>query len=158
MFSYIIFLLYGFLFASHEGFRQAIHRHAKAGLVLALLAAITAAVLFFTIDNLLLALSPVSIYAWGIIIAVLSAADKRLNRPSRALALLGDSALPFYIVHEPLLVGVAFYVCTADLGILPKLAIMLAISLPLMVLTVALIRRVNILRFLFGLRPQALKT
>jgi glucan biosynthesis protein C len=153
MFSYIIFLLYGFLFASHEGFRHAIHRHARAGLVLALLAAVAAAVLFFTIDDLMLALSPISIYAWGIMIAVLSAADKRLSKPNRALALLGDSALPFYIVHEPILVTVAFYVCATDLGILPKLAIMLVIALPLMVLVVALIRRVNALRTLFGLRP-----
>jgi glucan biosynthesis protein C len=153
MFSYIIFLLYGYLFASHEGFRQAIHRHARAGLVLALLSAIAAAILFFTIDDLMLALSPVSIYAWGIMIAVLSAADKRLNQPNRALALLGDSALPFYIVHEPILVMVAFYVFPMDLGILPKLAVILVIALPLMVLAVALIRRVNALRFLFGLRP-----
>jgi hypothetical protein len=57
-------------------------------------------------------------------------------------------------VHEAILVSVAYYVCITDLGIFPKFVIILAVSLPLMLLAVALIRSMNILRFLFGLRQR----
>jgi glucan biosynthesis protein C len=153
MFSFVLYLIYGYIFASNDGFQRTIDRHARLAVWIAILAAIGAAVLFLTSPNLYLSLIPVSIYVWSVDIIILSVARKRLSRPSKTLALLGDGALPFYIVHEPILVTVAFYVCATDLGILAKLAIILAASLPLMVIAVAFIRRVNILRFLYGLRP-----
>lgn len=153
--SYVVFLVLGFLIASNDDFLRAIHRHARASLVVAALCIVAGAVIFLAIGDLYLAMIPVGIYAWCIGIAVLSAANKRLNAPSRALALLGDGALPFYIVHEGILVPVAFYVTATSLGILPKYGIILAVALPLMVLAAALIRRVNVLRLLFGLRPIA---
>lgn len=155
MFSFVFFLIYGFFFANNEGFQRAIDRHARYAPWIALLSAITAAVVVLNTPDLFLSLIPVSIYVWSIDILILSHARKHLRQPSKTLALLGDSALPFYIVHEPILVAIAFYVCATDLAILPKLTIILAASLPLMVLAVAFIRRVNTLRFLFGLRPTS---
>jgi peptidoglycan/LPS O-acetylase OafA/YrhL len=155
MFSFVFFLIYGFFFANNDGFQHAIERHARYAPWIALLSVIAAALLYLISPNLYLSLIPVSIYVWSIDILILTYARKHLSQPSKTLALLGDSALPFYIVHEPILVAIAFYVCAKELAILPKLAIILTASLPLMVLAVALIRRVNGLRFLFGLRPVA---
>lgn len=155
IFSYVVFLLCGFLMASNDDFLRAIHRYARASLVVAGISVAAAAAVFLAFDDPMLAMAPVCIYSWSIDIAVLSAAHKRLNKPGKALALLSDSALPFYIVHEGILVPVAFYVCATSLGILPKFAIILVVSLPLMVLAAAFVRRVNVLRFLFGLPPIA---
>ncbi len=155
MFSFLLFLIYGYIFASNDGFQRAIDRHARFTPWVALLSATAAGIVYVSSSNLNLSLIPISIFVWSIDILILSYAGKALNKPGKMLALLGDSALPFYIVHEPILVAVAFYVCATDMAILPKLLIILTASIPLMVLIVALIRRVNPLRVLYGLRPIA---
>jgi peptidoglycan/LPS O-acetylase OafA/YrhL len=155
MFSFLVYLIYGYAFSSNDAFQRAIDRHARSAPWVALLSAIAAGIVYVSSSNLNLSLIPVSIFVWSIDILILSYARKALNKPTKLLALLGDSALPFYIVHEPILVAVAFYVCAMDMAILPKLLIILATSIPLMVLAVAFIRRVKPLRFLYGLRPIA---
>jgi peptidoglycan/LPS O-acetylase OafA/YrhL len=154
MFSLVWFLILGYLIASNEGFQRAIHRHVRYAPGVVILAVGAAALAYLPNEDMYLALVPISIYSWSIAILLLSHASKRWNKPNKALALLGDSALPFYIVHEGILVSVAYYVCITDLGIFTKFVIILAVSVPLMVLAVALIRSVNILRFLFGLRQR----
>lgn len=66
-----------------------------------------------------------------------------------------EAVLPFYILHEPVVVAIAFFVVRWPVGIAMKY---LAISVPSLVVTLVLyelfIRRIAIVRFVFGMRPQ----
>jgi Acyltransferase family len=72
----------------------------------------------------------------------------------RLVAYGNEAVLPFYILHEPVVVLIAFFVVPWPTGIALKY---LAISVPSLALTLALyellIRRIGIARFLFGMRP-----
>jgi glucan biosynthesis protein C len=63
--------------------------------------------------------------------------------------------LPFFVLQQPQIIGIAFYVVQWNLGVLPKWLIISTLAL---VLTLALyellIRRVNAIRWLFGMKPR----
>ncbi len=62
--------------------------------------------------------------------------------------------LPFYVVQQPVIILIAFYVVPWNMGILPKWLIISTLSLALsLVLYDLLIRRVNGIRWLFGMKP-----
>ena len=66
--------------------------------------------------------------------------------------------LPFYILHQTVLLSVGYFVVPLAIPDLLKWAIILLVSFALiMVLYEFLVRRFNVLRFLFGmkLRPKA---
>jgi len=61
--------------------------------------------------------------------------------------------LPFFVLHQPAIVVVAFFVVQWPMALLPKLVIVLAASFALALgLYEGLIRRVRPLRLLFGMR------
>jgi glucan biosynthesis protein C len=63
--------------------------------------------------------------------------------------------LPFYLIHQTIILVVGFYVIRWNMGILPKLLTVTVISFPLiLVLYELLVRRFNAMRFLFGMRPR----
>ena len=63
-----------------------------------------------------------------------------------------EAALPFFVLHQPAIVVIAFFVVQWDMGILPKLLIVVAASLAVALgLYELVIRRVRFLRTLFGM-------
>jgi hypothetical protein len=104
---------------------------------------------------------------WLWLVAILGLLDRRLSRPDgqeapegrragrvrRFYGYLAVAALPFYILHQPIVVGVAYGVVRWDAPMLVKYGTIVLASL---VLTVAaydlLVRRTRVTRFLFGLR------
>jgi hypothetical protein len=63
--------------------------------------------------------------------------------------------LPFYILHQTIILLVGWYVIPLNLSILLKYLIISPISfLLILALYELLIKRVNAIRFLFGMRPK----
>jgi glucans biosynthesis protein C len=62
--------------------------------------------------------------------------------------------LPFYVLHEPVIVAIAFWLVRWDVGIVPKyLALVLASFTGTLALYEFGVRRTRITRFLFGMKP-----
>jgi glucan biosynthesis protein C len=73
----------------------------------------------------------------------------------KALAYGNEAVLPFYLFHQTVILIVGYFVIRWNLGILPKLLIVAAVSFPLiLVLYELLVRRWSVVRFLFGMRPR----
>jgi hypothetical protein len=71
------------------------------------------------------------------------------------LAYGNEAVLPFYIFHQTIILCTGWFVIRQDMGILPKYLIIAVISFALiMVLYEALVRRFNVVRFFFGMRPK----
>ena len=99
--------------------------------------------------------------AWPGLLAILGFAMKRLAFANRTLAYTGEAVLPFYILHQNVLLWVGFFVVE---WAVPDLAKYLIIALSSLLIIALLyeyaVRRFNALRFLFGMRPvrQAIPT
>jgi hypothetical protein len=96
-----------------------------------------------------------SISSWSAVVFVLSMGARYLNANHRMLAYANEAVLPFYLFHQTVILLVGFFVVRWKLGILAKLLIVAAISFPLiLILYELLVRRLNAVRFLFGMKPK----
>ena len=170
--AYLLFFLYGFVLAADERFREAMRRDA-------VLAAVLGVVLFgIGMPLFLIAggdpftdMTPFAIGArilygitgWCWVVAILGLLDRRRRRPSassepvrggrRAYRYLATAALPLYVLHQPIVVAVAYEVVRWQAPILVKYTVIVVISLALTVAAYdLLVRRTRVTRFLFGMR------
>jgi hypothetical protein len=92
---------------------------------------------------------------WSWIVFVLSLGAQYLNVNNRVLAYSNEAVLPFYILHQTIIVCVGWFVIGWNIGILPKYLIIAVVSFAvIMILYELLVRRLNVVRFFFGMRPR----
>jgi glucans biosynthesis protein C len=91
---------------------------------------------------------------WVWVLALLGTARALLSSPVRGLGYASEASFPCYVLHQTVIVGVAYLVVGWDLPVWWQFA---AICLAGFALTVLLyevvIRRFNPIRFLFGMKP-----
>jgi surface polysaccharide O-acyltransferase-like enzyme len=180
--SYALFLVYGFLAAANprigEAFQQRWRPAAAMGLLLfvaagAAYAAAAADVEPFTdMDSLSMAFRLLkSVDGWLWVVAIVGLARARIGRrrsspaptppgrPGRAdlLGHLGayanDAVLPFYVLHETVIVVVAYFVLAWPIGGGAQYCVIALASLAATLLAYDLgVRRSPVSRFLFGLK------
>ena len=94
-----------------------------------------------------------SIANWSWVVFILSLGVRYLNFDNKLVNYGNDAVLPFYVLHQTIILVVGWFVITWDIGILPKFLIIIVVSFVLiMALYELLIRRLNIVRFFFGMR------
>ncbi len=97
-------------------------------------------------------------HPWFFILALLAYGRRFLNFTNKFLKYFAEGAYPIYILHQTVLVTVAFFVVQWGLGVGAKYAIIAALSFAGTVLAYdILVRRTNITRFLFGMKPRTKK-
>lgn len=96
-----------------------------------------------------------SITSWSAVVFVLSIGNRYLNTKHKLLTYGNEAVLPFYLCHQTVILCVGWCVIRWDMGILLKLLIFSGVSFPLiMMLYEMLVRRFNIVRLFFGMRPK----
>ena len=96
--------------------------------------------------------------SWCCILAILGFGRKRLNYTTPFLKYANEAVLPFYILHQTAILGVGYFVLQWAIPDLLKWLIIVPVSFAIiMLLYEFVVRRYNIMRFLFGmkLKPQA---
>lgn len=91
-------------------------------------------------------------YQWLCIVAVLGFARRWLNRDSPARRYLTDAIFPYYIVHQTALILIAHGLQGSGLPAFAEAGIVIAGTAAVCVATYEMVRRIAILRPLFGLR------
>jgi peptidoglycan/LPS O-acetylase OafA/YrhL len=96
-----------------------------------------------------------TLMSWGWALFVLALAMKHLNFSNKLLAYGNDTIMPFYLLHQPVIIVIAYFVVQWDAGILVKLMV-LGISSFLITLGLVelLIRPFKPMRRLFGMKPR----
>ena len=94
-------------------------------------------------------------YQWLCIVAVLGFARRWLTTDSAARRYLTDAIFPYYIVHQTAIIMIAHELRGRDLPAWLEAACVIAGTVAACVLTYEVVRRVAILRPLFGLRVAA---
>lgn len=160
--GYILFFLYGFILFSNVKLQESIKRWRWVSLTLTIICTVALAytndrygsAVFgsrgYTIVNGLFGgnawLWSVSIFGFGM---------KRLNFQNRFLAYANEAVLPFYILHQTVLLCVGYIIVRLDI---PDALKFIVIGLSSFVIIMAvyefLIRRVNVMRALFGMKVK----
>jgi hypothetical protein len=165
-FEFMVFFLVGYILLANERFTESIKKSGSICLLFGLAAFGGQGILILKLGynyqggeqfGLTFALFEIvmSIGRWSWMVFVLSLGAKYLNFNNKALSYGNQAVLPFYIFHQTIILCVGWFVIPLNMGILPKYLIIAVTSFALiMVLYELLVRRFNLVRFFFGMRPM----
>jgi peptidoglycan/LPS O-acetylase OafA/YrhL len=152
---FLIFFFLGYVLVADARFDDAIARHKGIALVLGvgLFVVWLSLVLRGEISRNWMQPIPQDLIAWFCLIAILGYGKKFLGFTSGFLRYANEASYPVYILHQTVIVIIAYYVVRWNAGALFKFVIIAVASLAV---TVALydvvVKRFNVTRFLFGMR------
>ena len=164
---YMVFFLIGYIMPADRRFTESFKKHGWICLALWLVG-------FGGLGQLVLALGynpipgnePFSLQyvffqiIWSItslssVVFMLSLGARYMKTHNRMLSYGNEAVLPFYILHQTVILCVGWFVLPLNMGILPKLVIVIVVSFILIMgIYEGLIRHFNWVRFLFGMRPK----
>ena len=156
--TYLVFFLIGYLLATDERYRPAIEKVRFVSLTLSLLSVIAGYILLAEMD--VAGTNPLYLLvratnAWSWLLTFLGFASHHLNFSNRFLKYANEAVLPFYILHQTVIVGIGFFIKDWQWAVFPKFLFLAIISfIVILVMYEFVIKRVNILRFLFGMKMQ----
>lgn len=154
--TYLVFFLIGYLLATDQRYRMAIQRVRLISLISTLLTVAAAYMLLAEIE--VSSANPFYLFiraanAWSWLLTFLGFASKHLNMNNPVLKYANQAVLPFYILHQTVIVVVGYFIKDWPWPILPKYAILAVTSFTIIVLIYeAAIKRSKSLRFLFGMK------
>jgi glucans biosynthesis protein C len=160
-FSLIIFI-YGFLICSNERFWQIIEDNRQLALVIALVT-VTIMYVFYWISwpepsdaGMVLYWFCRDINIWCWLLAILGFSRKYLNVHNKYLQYANEAVYPFYILHQTLIIILAYYLMNWQAGVAVKFIIIsTATFLICWFMYAFIIRSSSITRLLFGLKIGA---
>ena len=161
--TYVLFFILGYLIFANPGILKLVQKMRWIGLGVALISVCCMIIFFFeelaspaeyfgspafAIATLVQALD-----VWGWLIAIVGFGSRYLNRNNRFLAYANEAVLPFYILHQTLIITIGYYVVQWSAGVgLKYLTISVTSFIGIMLIYELLVRRLDVLRFLFGMR------
>ena len=179
-YSYALFILYGYLLATDRRFGQALRRHRKSALILGIATFAVVGFLFALgsesegvdvladYDAVSLGMRAVrGLSGWLWIVTILgfasgSGKDGRASPDTKAVSsalnrvssYTSEAVLPFYVLHQTVIVLLAFYVVQWPISATLKYLTICLISL-VVILAIydVLVRRTRPTRFIFGMKP-----
>jgi glucan biosynthesis protein C len=152
---FLTFFVFGYVLAADARFDDTIARHKGIALVLGVglfvvwISPATRDVISFNWPQ------PITrdLIGWFCLIAILGYGKQFLNFTNGFLKYAGEASYPAYILHQTVIVIIAYYVVRWNAGVLVKFAIIVAASLAVtVVLYDVVVKRTNVTRFLFGMR------
>jgi glucans biosynthesis protein C len=91
-------------------------------------------------------------HSWLWIFAIVALAARFLSGTNRFLVYGNEAVLPFYILHQTVIVSIGYYVVQWSAGVGIKYLVISTTSFVAIMVLYEAVRRFNVLRFLFGMR------
>ncbi len=153
---YITVFFFGFLMVSDSRITQVIYRNRYGSLIAAFLILV---VLFLmetdvlaTTQALLLSLYAIDCWLW--LLAFWGMGMKLLNFTNRLIRYANDAVLPVYILHQTLIIVIGYYAIRWNIPAVAKYFFVVAAVFLSSLLIYEVVRRINITRFLFGIKVR----
>ncbi len=157
MLTYLIIFILGIVIATHRSFLNKIMEVRYIALILGIVfmgGVITCyqikseSTLFYIVK-----FTAIAFNVWFWIIAILGFGKHYLNFNNQFLQYANRAVLPFYILHQTFIVGIGYVMIDWKSGVLIKYAVLSLSSFVLIMITYDfIIKRVKVLRFLFGMK------
>jgi glucan biosynthesis protein C len=156
MVYYFILLFFGFLIFADERIQQTIIKLRFVSLIvaIALLVMLKRGVFIRTQPRFVGPVFQETLSSWCFILTILGLGMKYLTASGRFLRYATEAVLPFYMLHQPIILLIAFWVVQLQIHILVKYLIIVILSFAGIMLLYEGIRRVGALRFFFGMKRR----
>ncbi len=159
---YLLFFVYGFIVMAHDGLQARIQQFRWVSLAAGNACVIALLMLWvargdpvFGTARFLQIFGLFGISSWCWILAFLGFGFKHFTRSAPILAYATEAVLPFYILHQTVLLCTGYFVTRWQIPDLLKfLTISLSSFTVIMLVYEFLVRRINVLRFLFGMKSK----
>ncbi len=159
--SHILFFLYGFLLVSHDGLQDSIRRLRWVSLTAGLLLIVGHITLktiggdpSFGTARYTLIFSIYGLSSWCWILAIWGFGMQHLNFSTPSLRYANSAVLPFYVMHQTVLLVVGYFVVGWAVPDLLKFGVISFSSFVLILIVYEfVVRRSNLPRVLFGMKP-----
>jgi glucans biosynthesis protein C len=93
------------------------------------------------------------ILVWNTLFFILFLGDKYFNFSNAALKYTSEASMPFYVLYQPIIIIIGFYIYNLEWKVPGKVIFLVPIAFTIILISYHfIIRRVNFLRVLFGLR------
>lgn len=156
--TYLVIFLLGYIFCTRATYFEKLKSYRRITLVSGMLATSAGLYLVF-----ITGFSTYSIEfsilrgfnTWSWLCTILGYAGSLLTSRNRHIAKAGNAVMPFYILHQTLIVMVGFWIREWSLPIPIKFVILCVVAF-LLILSIyeMVIRRTRVLRFLFGMKEE----
>lgn len=159
--SYLVVFMLGFLIAFDFRYRETMEKSRFISLALGILT--TSLMFLFPVDLAPLgnaAQYSVTIFcrsfnSWFWLVAILGFGSKYLNFNHEILNYAREAVLPFYVLHQTIIVGIGFYIANWEMNVMVKYLILSTVSfIMLIAMYDLLIKRFSVLRFIFGMKVK----
>lgn len=162
-FTDILLFIFGYMLIADERVLQAVDRHRWWTLGVAL--PLTALYCVVTVNGLFagarFSAADVSIYmirtlaAWSWIVALIGLGRRYLTAGGPVLRYAREASYPVYILHQTVIVVLAYFIVTWPVGVAVKyVAILVAASAGTLLLYELTVRRFDLVRVAFGMKPR----
>jgi len=159
--TYLALFVTAYAMASNPQFEESIEKNSGVALFVGIMTSVAIIVLLakgVVSDSSLMARSYVlvstvwALNGWCWVAAILGFGRKYLSFNQKYLSVANELVLPFYILHQSVIVAVAFYVVQLDIVVIAKYLLIVLVSFPIIVALLYPISKFNVPRFLFGMR------
>lgn len=160
---YIPAFLLGYAIAKHEPFFESCQRMRWPMLIIGFAAWLSLEVFRITITGeptpaiLMIGAAFRELQAWTTILALFGFARKHLRHDGKIRRYLTDAIFPFYIIHQTAIVVTGHYLNGLGLPVWVEVPTLIAITIASCWLGYEIVRRIGILRPLFGLKMETAK-
>jgi glucan biosynthesis protein C len=156
--AYIFFFIDGYFVFSSDDLQKAIIRQRKVALAAGVVLVIGMLAIYATnpipdgspLYRVVMVLLSTSSWCW--IVALLGFGMKHLAFTNPFLKYATEAGLPFYVLHQPVILLIGYFVIRLNLPILVKWLIIAPTAFAIVIGLYELVRRVNLLRWLFGMK------
>jgi peptidoglycan/LPS O-acetylase OafA/YrhL len=93
-------------------------------------------------------------YGWSTLIVALNLGRRYLSFNHRWLRSINHMGLPFYAIHQPVIIIVGFFTVQTGLPLVPKFVITCSVAAIITIALAGVVLQVNIFRVAFGLRVR----
>lgn len=153
---HLMFFLLGYLVASDSRFKPTLERQRTAALAMGIT---TTVIGFFLLEyGEYSSRAPIISFvrgfnSWFWLVAILGFGSRYLSFNSRVLKYANEAVLPFYILHQTVILVVGFYLVRWQAGVAVKYVVISTTSLAAILgLYDVFVKRANVMRFLFGMK------
>ncbi|WP_455462979.1 acyltransferase family protein [Candidatus Hodarchaeum mangrovi] len=171
IFSLLLYYIFGFILSFDNQLMETIKKHIKKTIIINGLSIVLLAIIVYFFHNDIFQPTPNvypfseplfwlfrTIFAWSGLIIILFTGYSYLNKDSKLRKSLNELVLPFYILHQTVLITLGFFIIQFNEGILIKYILIITSSFACIFILLLIIREENTLRFLFGMRPKQEKS
>jgi peptidoglycan/LPS O-acetylase OafA/YrhL len=154
--TYLVFFVIGYLLATDKRYRPAIEKVRYASLILSLMTVVAAYIMLVEMEisgtnSLYLLVRATNAWSW--LLTFLGFASRHLNFSNRFLKYANAAVLPFYILHQTVIVGIGYLIREWQWAVVPKYLFLATTSFIVIIgLYEFAVKRTKVTRYLFGMK------